>query len=283
MAAPPSLDPTLRLRIGPLAFTIEGLGGDAELLAAAYVRYGAFVVAEHEGPPLELAVTLYGLEPPPVEDVPARVTRSGARRYQLEVGSLRGEVDLASGRGTATIASSVYVIDTLLRLVTTVAGLERGVLLLHSSGGWIGEGQERRILVCFGPSGVGKTTVARTLPPDDLLCDEMMLLEARPDGSVWAHGTPFHGEHPETRAGSGLVAALVRLVQSPSTQLRPLSVGQAARQLLGSTLFFSDDHEHAEALLSLALRIGPGLTYTLEFTRDTHVPRLLHDQLTAPR
>src|SRR6185437_13312749 len=100
-----------------------------------------------------------------------------------------------------------------------------------------------RALVCFGPSGVGKTTVARSVASADVLCDEMILVRVDAEDRVTAAGTPFHGDLATCRPGILPVAALVRLRQSDSETLAPLSDAAAAHILLNAVLFFCRDEE----------------------------------------
>src|SRR5262249_7499476 len=151
---------------------------------------------------------------------------------------------------------SIWVIDSLLRMSVGLMLVERGGLLVHGSGVRLPDGA----LVCFGPSGVGKTTVARSVAPGSVLCDEMIALVA--DGAgVRAHGTPFHGDYSVCAPLSAPLVALVRLVQGSEDVVEPLSTAHAAQALLGSTLFFCRDEALGDALLSTALRTCSGRTY----------------------
>jgi hypothetical protein len=202
------------------------------------------------------------------------VQRVAPRRFEITYGSTRAALDLEAGRGRATVLSSVYLIDSLLRMTVGLIALERDALLVHSSGVRVGE----EVLVCFGPSGVGKTTVARSVVREAVLCDEMMLVSLR-EGVVWAGGTPFHGDLTWCQPGEAPILALVQLVQAQVSALAPLSPAKGARALLGSTLFFCKDEELADRLLGLALRISTAKMYSLAFKRETHVPTFVSEHL----
>jgi hypothetical protein len=202
------------------------------------------------------------------EDMPL-VVRDG-RRFRIEYGTLTAELDLDQRRGWGNVQSWVYIADSLVRITMTLLALERDALLLHSSGVML----DGRVLVCFGPSGVGKTTVASSVPRAQVLCDEMMLL--RTDGDrVLAHSTPFHGDLGFSRPGAGELHTLVRLHQGEREALTPLTTGAAARTLLNSVLFFCRDEALAERLLELAARVCIDKTVALTFTRETHVPTFI--------
>jgi hypothetical protein len=255
--------------IGGIRIGLEGL--DPGLEVAVRARYGRFLSGGAPAITLSLFVADELAHAPP--DVP-RVERTGERRYSLDYGALSARLDFEAGRGDATVLSTVYLVDSLLRITTTLAALERDALLVHGSGVRVGD----RALVCFGPSGVGKTTVARSVPREQVLCDEMILLSAAGD-QVLASGTPFHGDLPHCRSETLPLLRLVRLVQGERDLLVPLSGAEATRALLGSTLFFCPDDALAERLLGLAERICNGRTSRLTFQRETHVPSFVSTNL----
>lgn len=286
MPSPPTTRDTrgFCVAIGPLAFALEGPAlADLGLSVAVRARYARFLVGEDEGPApvMRLVLSLAPDGAPKPDDVP-RITRTGPRAFAVDYGALQAELDLAAGVGRATVLPTVYIVDSLLRIVTTLVALEHDAVLVHGSGVWLPSTGRSRVLVSFGPSGVGKTTVARSVPPADVLCDEMILLQATDEGRVLASGTPFHGDLPIVAPGTGEAAALVRLRHGPPSEppvLTRLGAAASAKELLGSVLFFSRDEDLADRLLGLALRIATGRTYTLVFPRETHVPRTVHDHL----
>jgi len=257
------------LAIGPLRYALAGL--DLPMQVAVRSRYARFLAPEGLGNTFRFDLSIAGDGAHQPGEMPV-VTTVGPRRYTVDNGALQAEIDLDEGVGRATILPTVYIVDSLLRITTTLRALEYGALLLHASGVRLRDG---RAWVCFGPSGVGKTTVARSVAPADVLCDEMILV----DSEGVAHGTPFHGDLSLTAPAAAPIAALCRLVQAAATRLVPLSPAGAARALLGSVLFFSRDEELVERLTDLALRIGAERSYTLEFTRDIHVPTVVQDAL----
>lgn len=266
----------LTVDIGGLRIALDGLG---PFEAESRERYRRFFVDGAGHPDLALTIETdpsRSQEPP---DAP-RVERRGEGRYAIEYGALTAEIDLVAGCGRARLASAIHRVDvdSLLRISTTLLALERDALVVHSSGVRVSRGGAPWALVCFGPSGAGKTTVARSVDPSDVLCDEMILLRADGD-RVTASGTPFHGELPVCGPGTLPVPALVQLRQGKTNTLARLSDARAAQALLGSVLFFCRDEAIAERMLGLALRICAGRTYTLTFQRDTHVPTFVANAL----
>jgi hypothetical protein len=257
------------LELAGLSLEVSGLSGP--LLASARRRYARFVGRRAPEMVLELRTERDGEQRPTAMP---QVERTGPRRFAVEYGALSADLDLATGRCRAELPSGIYVVDSLLRIAVGLILAERGGLLLHGSGVLVDGGA----LVCFGPSGVGKTTVARSVAREQVLCDEMIALLPSKDG-FYVHGTPFHGDYRECAPGSAPLFALVRLVQGAEDRLERLSPAAAAQALLGSTLFFCRDEALAEALLSAAIEVCAQGTYRLTFQRGTHVPTFIGGKL----
>ena len=253
----------LNIDIGGIRIAIGGL--DRVVSAAAAAHFQPFLSAA----PAQLTVEVELLASDQHAPEPApRVERRAAQQYAVAYGELSAELDLAAGVGTARLPSSVRAIDSLLRIAVSLLAVERHALLVHASGVRLRD----KTLVCFGPSGVGKTTVARSVPPGGVLSDECVLLTSDGSGAAYAHGTPFCGELTSCAPLAGEVVALLRLQHASSDSLTPLSEAAAARALLSSTIFFCQDPGLVDQLLSTALAIGRGRTYQLGFRRETHVP-----------
>jgi hypothetical protein len=249
-----------------------GLSGVPSALAARVRRrYAQFLAGGTPDLVMELACGKDGEHRP--TEMPL-VERTGAHTYSIQYGTLAAELDLAAGQARAEIPSSIWVVDSLLRMTFGLLLLERGGLLLHSSGVLCG----KRALVCFGPSGVGKTTIARSVSRAEVMCDEMIALV--PDGSrIRAYGTPFHGDYRICAPLTAPLGALVRLVQGSTDELSPLSPAAAAQALLNSMLFFCRDDRLAEAALSAAIAVCTPGAFRLTFQRGTHVPSYIRAKL----
>lgn len=260
----------ISVSIGGIVLSVGGL--DARLAAAARRRYAAFLATGASVVHIDVRAA-HALKHDP--DANPEVTRTGPRAFAIRYGALEAEIDLASGRATAWVPGTIYVLDSLLRIAMTLILVEHDGLLLHGAGVLWGDAAH----VYFGPSGVGKTTVARSVPRADVLSDEIVALFAAPDGAVRVAGTPFHGDLNATSPRVANAAALVRLHQAERDSLSMLGAAAATSALLGSTLFFSKDDEHAERLLALAARVCGGRTYALAFQRRTHVPSFVAKHL----
>ena len=117
---------------------------------------------------------------------------------------------------------------------------QRGGLLIHASGVALGD----RVIALSGPSGVGKSTIARALLEQGgkLLGDDTLWLPD-PEQPAWAHGITggqflrdaaggephFHRLPPARQAGPGNLAALVILSPEPTepVQLGPVAAAHA--------------------------------------------------------
>jgi hypothetical protein len=258
----------LNVETGGVCIAIGGLS--PSLWTAARARYARFLV--DAAPAMRLQLSL--VENVHEHEVAPLVEPRGARGYAIHYHTVEAELDCAAGTGRATVADNIYGVDSLLRITTTLLLLERGALLLHASGVRNGG----RALVCFGPSGSGKTTVASSVPPGDVLCDEMVALHPG-DGAVRAFGTPFHGDLPVCAPRALPLGALVRLRHGSEDRLTRLGGAAAVRELLGSVLFFARDEATVERLLHVAERAcAPGV-YELTSRKFTHVPSFIEREL----
>jgi hypothetical protein len=86
-----------------------------------------------------------------------------------------------------------------------------------------------------GPSGAGKTTVARLAAERAVLNDEAVLLKMQ-DGEVWMGGTPLLGGVNQRMATWVPLQAILVLQHGEDVELRPLGKGEAYPRFL-SQLF----------------------------------------------
>ena len=262
--------PDLTIDIAGLPVLIEGL--TAALEAAALRRYRPFLTS---GKPAVTVGVTYVEGPKPEPEGDPQVERVAPGEYSVRWGALSAQVSVRDQAARGELLENVYMLDSLLRISMSLLLLERGGLLLHSSGVM----RDGRVLISFGPSGAGKTTVARSVPEADVLCDEVMALLPQPDGSVRAIGTPFHGDLGICAPGAGPVAAIVRLRQAARDRLTPLSTAAAAREMLAATLFFCREPDLAGKLLDIAAIVCKARTFSLEFQLTTHVPSFVFEHL----
>ncbi|HEY2746328.1 MAG TPA: hypothetical protein VGL86_16960 [Polyangia bacterium] len=258
------------VEIATVRIALTGLS--PSLAAAARDRYRSFL-SEAGAPALSIALTASSRRAHAPDGDPT-VERLADRRFSVRYGALVAELDLGAGHGLAEIPDSVYVVDSLLRIAMSLLLLERGGLLVHGASVELDGGA----LVCFGPSGAGKTTVARSVAADAVLCDELTAIY--PDGArVLAAGTPFHGDLAICSPRALPLAALCRLQQADGERLVALSAAGAVRELLASTLFFCRDEALVLRVVDAAAAIVKDRTAVLQFRLSSDVLQLVRQHL----
>lgn len=143
-----------------------------------------------------------------------------------------------------------YALDSLIRILLTVALLPKQGFLLHASS----VVRDGRAYIFMGRSGAGKSTVASLSPEGSVLTDEISLL--RLERGAWrAHGTPFWGEFRAAGHNHNYpVAGIYCLTQAPEDKVIPLRPKELLRAMLPCVLFFSPAQEANEALLNILMK-----------------------------
>jgi SynChlorMet cassette protein ScmC len=173
---------------------------------------------------------------------------------------------LARPRDVRCVIGPVHDDETLamqlrrLSLVFVLYAQDSGALLLHGALAELsGYG-----VVLSGPSGVGKTTVSRRLPPPwRSLSDDMTLVVRDDEGAYWAHPWPSWGSVAQGEKAltwnvdhAVLLKAMFFLEQAPQDELGGLGRGAALCSLMESvgqatqimSLGASDDERRAHRL-----------------------------------
>lgn len=137
---------------------------------------------------------------------------------------------------TQGIAPPGHILDHLLIFALSVAGLGRGILLIHAST----VVYRGRAVMFLGESGTGKSTHSRmwleNIAGTSLLNDDAPAVRIAPDGSVTAYGTPWSGKTPCYRAESYPLAALVRIRRAPCNRITAQDTLRALGAVLPSCL-----------------------------------------------
>src|SRR6266571_5073410 len=130
---------------------------------------------ESSAPPVfSLDVEL--LPPGPVSDVEDVRVRLECGRWLMERGDFRAEWDPERRRGWVRQTAHPYAIDSVLRILHTLLLARQGGFLVHAASAI----RDGRAFLLAGPSGAGKTTLARLAPPDvALLTDEVSYVRAK--------------------------------------------------------------------------------------------------------
>ena len=248
---------TIVVEIGGLPV---GLRTDAPDFARLLSQHYSEFVNPAATPAFEFRVELL---PPgvPTGDEDVRVRQLNGS-WMVERGDFHAQWNLANRRGWVRQSASPYGIDSLLRILHTVALASESGFLVHAASAI----RNSRAYVFAGRSGAGKTTLARLAPPDvTLLSDEISYVRRVDDGYV-AFGTPFAGELTQPGENtSAPLAALYLLEQGPAARVEPLPEAEAVRRLLQNILFFAEDAALVEKVFETAC----------EFTRRVPVARLV--------
>jgi len=194
-------------------------------------------------------------------------------RWHLERGDFCAEWDPAGRRGHIRQTANPYSIDTVLRIVHTLALAREGGFLMHAASAV----RNGRAFVFAGISGAGKTTISRLAPPDvRLLTDEVSYVRREADG-YYAYGTPFAGEL--ARSGENLrapIESVYLLAQGPRNRVETLGKAEAARGILANILFFAEDVDLVQAVFASALEFVERVpARRLTFAPDARVWELI--------
>ncbi len=156
-------------------------------------------------------------------------------------------------RGGGRCEMSPFAVDCVLRVIFATLLPRVGGLLIHGCGL-----RHASVGVVFpGPSGAGKTTLARKAPDaDDVLSDEIVAVRRLDDG--WrVFGTPFWGDF--ARGGistrSWPLRTVAFLTQTREVAMTPITSSDATLRLLGCFMSFAADRASVDLCLDVAIRL----------------------------
>ena len=262
----------------PDALTIDISGlklaisvSDPAWLPGLAERYSAFLSDD----PARWRVDLH--HDPALTDTERPWLRHHGALSVFRVNAYSGWIDMASRCGSVATPSHARAVSALERTLAYVCmqalPRDHGALLLHSVGVEVdGDGH-----VFFGPSGAGKTTVARLSHGfGRILSDESVILRDTGSAAV-LDSTPFWGLSTPPEMISRIrrtvpLAALYTLVHAPSFKLERLRPWEAVSALLGSEKIAVERVESATAWLSIVERIlAHTPVYRLSFPPTTEL------------
>ena len=202
---------------------------DPAVMTYAFGRYGRYVSID--APTAHLRVST-GHAYDPLTAVPVAWT-DDEQGWSGRSGALRATFDPASGMGTALVTGDPdglpSAVENVLRGIGARLLARDGQLLVHA-GGVVLDG---RLVVFYGPSGVGKTTIARLAAAAGLPVagDDLLVLDP-----VSGHGggSPFWGDGADLTPAIGWwpLHSIWRLEQAPVARQDKLAGAAAAAELL---------------------------------------------------
>src|SRR5205814_4144708 len=146
--------------------------------------------------------------------------------------------DSETKRGVLRQWSNPYALEAAIRILHTLLLTDQGGFLLHAASA----ARNGKAFLFFGPSGAGKTTMARTAPADAILLTDEISYVRRVDDTYIAYGTPFAGELAKLGENvSAPIAGLYHLVQAQHNRLTPVAPAEAGRLLLECILFLAQE------------------------------------------
>jgi len=229
-------------------------------------RYQGFIGA-HRRAELDFRIDLAGSKADELSD-DVQVTRSSGQ-WSLTRGDFHAEWDPESSSGSICQSANPYSIDSVLRIVHTLALAKEGGFLVHASS----VVRKSRAYLFVGPSGAGKTTMVGMAPSDvTILTDEISYV--RNDGSGYtAFGTPFVGDLGKIGTNvSARIASLYLLAKGPENRIEPIATAEAVRSVLSNVLFFAEDQELVRSVFrSVCDFVGQVPTRRLTFFPDCRV------------
>lgn len=236
-------------------------------------RYRAFLNSEAAAE-LRIIVRFRASEPEQTE--PPVSFRRGSR-LTLDRHDVHATIDLAAGRGEATLWESPYTFDSFLRMLYAALLPWHGGFLVHAAVLL----REGRAVLLPGLSGAGKSTLCRLSQGwAQVLTDELPIV-LRQEQGYQAFGTPFWGNFLRGEEnGRAPLDRLYFLVKDSSTYLVPLAPSEALGRLLRCALFFNRDRGSTEELLGLCTHLVRTLPCAeLHFTKDLSFQRVLDGPL----
>jgi len=205
-------------------------------------RYQDFLIPPAPWVGREFSLSLSVLPPPsPASGDTLPQVRSKGREIEIDRWDfhlhLRQEKDHTPWTGSGTVRENVYSMDTLLRVLWSVLLGRVGGALIHASSFKTAQGG----FLFPGPSGAGKTTLARKVPfLEDVLSDEIVPVR-RGELEGWrVYPSPFWGEFGKGRGSlSGFpLRAVGFLEKGDPLEVAPLPPGEAVQRLLETILGF---------------------------------------------
>jgi len=187
-------------------------------------------------------------------------------RVLLQRADFNAEIDFANERVHIDYVGHPPALQSALRAATGLLLARRGGLLLHASAVVSGE----RAFLFPGPSGAGKTTIARLAGQRSVLSDEIAAVFPHAGGYGTAF-TPFWGDLANERrmvAGAG-VAGIFFPLADDEVRIERMTPARAIARLLPCVFRCFCEENLERSLLDIAARLALAVPCALlRFRRD---------------
>jgi hypothetical protein len=279
-------EPELLLSIGGLVGRLVLGAAPAPFLAQLRERYDAFSLPPSRAVDhvFELRIRFRSARP-----TPDRWRKASARPLEVSAGARQVEIDRWDFStilrrqgpdpgvfvGDATCEMNPFAFDSLMRVLWSIFLPRAGGALFHACG--LRDGEVG--LLAPGPSGAGKTTLARKMEePDHVLSDEVVAVHPDPHGGWRISGSPFWGEF--ARGGISLrsfpLAGVAFLEQTATARVERISAAEALLRALGCLICFERDPEAVERNLAIVTSLCADVpTVGCGTTAATPAPEIL--------
>jgi hypothetical protein len=266
----PAVHPAAELEETTLLLSIGGVVGEVSLIGATPEfaddvrrRYAGFSLPNGKSVPRGFALEVMFSEnrrlggPWPEGVIQPEVTSSSSRidirRWDFLCRMTSGPRG-GSFRGNAECLAQPWSFESLLRVIWSVLLPRAGGGLFHACGLRDGE----RTVLAAGPSGAGKTTLARKAShSDEVLSDEVVALNRGDDGRWRMWATPFFGE---LQRGAGTLqswplAGIAFLEQRSQLAVSRTPMAQAVLRALECLMCFETDPDTVQSNFALIIAL----------------------------
>jgi hypothetical protein len=263
----PSSTDLLTLSIADVPVTLALAECDGETRARLTERYREFVVPTRSTISIRIRFE-EGSEYLPLQIGGLLQIRTSEHNGRIEFESHyeKGWVDRRQGEGELVMRPKGNP-ENFLRVLYAWLCVESEGLLLHASG-VVSRG---RGFVFFGPSGAGKTTVARLSLDRTVLSDDLVIVKKQ--GAVFRlFGVPFRGDFPEAPRNnvSADLQELFALVKDGDHFTTALAPSAAAARLSACVPFVMAQPQTARRVLGICSELATSISVReLHFRKDS--------------